>query len=628
MKENSGEFHVFTKPNLMIRIISLLAIFVVFSCTYTPSGNNFNNIEKPSLPTTELNLTNVPSDSTIYLIRPTVLSFEVSSNMTQSFEGAVYLNESVIKRFSTNNTQFQISPAGLANGSHNLQVVIQISTESGSLADQFDSEYFQIEKNWDIEVDKSGGKQLPILSSTATDSGLVITWTKYDKRNFSSYSLVRRNVNSSFTYHYQTLATIYDIDQNYFSVNDITGNDYEYRTVLNCYCEEQTSFISDWHLGALESSKILSYTINSDKVTVTWNKPPIKSNFSKYTLTVDSRPPSTLEYTVFESTDINDTTVTVNVPFGSTFDFVIAAHNNSRIATREKKEFAIGESFAPFDENALPYYSETNNQFYFIDPEKIVIADSTSGEEQSRFAIKKSRVSSNYFVGIKTSSPYDNIIQLINQVDLSVQKEIKIDTLLGARYKINHLATAYNSSFILIDATNTYTNETKAYLINYETNKIVFEFTVEPSPKSRVALSRNAKYVVVGKAVFDVTYNSPQRLGTLPYLTPVEFDNISDENLYFIDGSAYTLQLLFYKASTVDRLWKVIQSNISNNTNRRFYWESGLYTGLGASIEGLYVFDPRNNKTKIVSLNEFGNSYLIYRNRFLSSNGFQANYEF
>lgn len=612
-----------------ISIVATLFFLFHISCTFSPSGDNYNEeIQIPDEPIIELDLASISPDSLIPLIKPMELTFRVASENGSFERGLILLNGKEIANFFQKETTFQISPSNLNNGTHNLQIIAFFRTESGSLADQSGIEFFESSKDWNLEVDKNGGKKLPILATSVSDSGLVLTWEKYDRINFNYYSVVRRQVNSSYTPHYQTLTTIYDINNNSFVVNDIPGGDFEYRIKLSCYCENQFEYIGNWYLVNLSKSEILGYNIKNDSVTVRWSRTPIKTNFSKYSLKIRSLPPSTFQYSVFESFNINDTSATVMVPFAGSKDFIISAQNKSRNTTNGVGAFEVGSEFQPFNEKAIPYYSKISKQFFFIDPDKIIHADSISGEEFSRYAIANSKISKDFFIGIESSSNSESIIEIINQHDFSLHKKINLNSILGTTNAILDLKTAYNSEFIFVKAIDIATSETKAYLINYDSNDLVFEFSLDTPTKSDIALSRNAKYVAVGKDVYNISDENPIRTGRLPFLARVEFDNISDEHLYFIDGASSSILLILYESSTVNLLWSKRQSNFKNNFNRRFYWENGLYTAQRHSIEGLYIFDPRNNKVKNIMLNEFASSYLIYRNRFMSSNGYQANYEF
>ncbi|MGH7601851.1 MAG: hypothetical protein ACREOI_36275, partial [bacterium] len=159
---------------------------------YSPSETNFISVDRPTEGFT-VDLTT--QTDTVYAWGQTRLRFhsDHSRNAYRFGFAVVYLDSIIISK-SERLDEFIFESTRFRNGIHKLRIEVWAHTQSHSLADLLDAEFFVGANDWPMIIDNTyPAAPINLASMERRDGGLQINWENYSCVNFQEYRIVQVN---------------------------------------------------------------------------------------------------------------------------------------------------------------------------------------------------------------------------------------------------------------------------------------------------------------------------------------------------------------------------------------------------------------------------------------------------
>lgn len=152
------------------------------SCTFKPDGENIVAVEPPEEIATTIEVNSPQFASVYYIFSPTYFTFTLEDNTKPVISYEVTVNGEVISSTFQNPTiTFFLWPS---SGTHRVVITVKLATNSGSLADKLDAEYYLIEKVFTVVADPIP-PTLGTPPTLALENGyLTCRWNPPSKYNF------------------------------------------------------------------------------------------------------------------------------------------------------------------------------------------------------------------------------------------------------------------------------------------------------------------------------------------------------------------------------------------------------------------------------------------------------------
>lgn|GEM_PF-2430373 len=190
-----------------IPVILTAGFLFVSSCTYSPSGTNFMDVnQEPASLSMDFNISpQLEVDETIKLFGQPIAEYQFTSdfNDMRPVDLEISLGSQILEqnRFwmgkISQKKHFAIDTYGFPNGIYNLNIKAVSNSGTGSIADLTGNEIIEISGSWKIEIDNLGPTSPDISAVVADNRQLLITWNPYLRPNFSSYYISKNKFNES-----------------------------------------------------------------------------------------------------------------------------------------------------------------------------------------------------------------------------------------------------------------------------------------------------------------------------------------------------------------------------------------------------------------------------------------------
>ena len=299
------------------RIIVVLAIFLII---LSHSGCEFESSEiwdkgilesDGEVPTAEYSF----EDSVIYIDEAVTFEYSVSFVAQEIYLIEFYLDGLMIATGTNSTGSVDLNPSP---GKHIFKIVVYTSTENGSIADEMNAEAFIYTQDWTVYMEAQGTSFIDITSISPAEGSLLIEWEPFQGYLFQSYSLVKRtHLGDTVLYESFDMFESQDLEDTLFYDEYYMGDYAEYFIRL----KRSTGVTSDGTPRSYSwTPEFFNVSLYPDTtIVITWSKCIFDSNFGKYILSeqVDGGP---LEV-IFETTQLNDTTVTVPGGSGNSYFF-------------------------------------------------------------------------------------------------------------------------------------------------------------------------------------------------------------------------------------------------------------------------------------------------------------------
>lgn len=242
---------------------------VVSSCTYSPEGEYFEEIEIKT-PEVSFSLKDYPETDTIFVFEQTKFDFDIDVGNLSVKQVNIWLGNRVI--YNSNNTKgiFWIANENLETGIYELKIETITKSGTGSLADKLEQEILTLWRKWIITIDVTIPDK-PILMASNANGFLKLSWTPYTRKNFQSYKLW---IDSNFP----KAIDIFDPDVNFYidSTKLWLIDNYQLYTYTNT-----NSNFSELLEGNGGFNPIIETNLKDSTVILKWNKIDYKAAFKE-----------------------------------------------------------------------------------------------------------------------------------------------------------------------------------------------------------------------------------------------------------------------------------------------------------------------------------------------------------
>ena len=596
-------------------LILLIFSSLSFSC-YSPSGENYVEIEPPTIPSVNFELNSFEGDSFSFAGELT-FNFEVSF-IENEFKFGVVLIDSVERfRFYNRNTEFRLRSNELPTGFHELEIQTYFDSGTNSLADQTGAENLVFTESWIFEVDNDPVTPVEVTSFSVEDSGLVIRWDKYERVNFTYYNVQRRFNRFESSYAYENYR-ITNKSQNYLLIDDITGGNYQYRVEVNCVCDN-TGNAGEWVDINPGRSSLVNSIVTNNSLNLIWTQPPVRNSFEKYTIHEQS---DFWGYSVqvSEQTSISDTTISINIPFDGESSYWIEARSTSRRATRSDTVFVTGLSYPVFNEQDHFHFSESNSKSFKLTPFSILEIDSVNGETITDYTLNYPQATNTEFIGINQNGD----LELVSKNSLELIESVATSTFINASINISELVASQSNSIVLLRS-QINSGLDSLYIFDYDSEILIDRIELEPT--DRIDISKNGTYFSAGVNHYSIFSNNVALNETQTIDGNIFFDHLDDSIYHFVAEERYRI-----------RVW-TIDSNTHDNVN--YYRYDADYSGLqekyfdpysqifySTDLNWLYIFHPLEDRHDRIRIIERDEKYIFLNGLILASNGYKVQYDY
>ena len=271
-------FHIISKL-----LFGFLLLLITNSCKYDTDEVYLNNIDRSKVPAPDLRIQLNLDNDTVYVYgHSTVrLTFQLTNKTlydVQFYENDKQLNT---ESFKTGNNSYALDLYMYEHEVTKLRVVFYTSTNSGSIADNLNSEAFINTKEWTlINIPRS---DIPLAKTEILDGRLRVSWDPAKTNTKVQYSIRKNDV-------------IYNTYNTWFIDSTFIGGLASYTITADLNASNYETFGSAYYeMPALSIN-------NSDLFSISWNKFKFYNAFKAYRITVGND----INATVFEK-GINDT---------------------------------------------------------------------------------------------------------------------------------------------------------------------------------------------------------------------------------------------------------------------------------------------------------------------------------
>lgn len=270
-----GEFlkNTFWK-HLYIVILVIFFLSLLTSCDLLqvkPGGKNFTEIDEPQNPIIEFSLSS-PNDTLTVWGDDFRLNYSASSS-TELKLLKIYIDEE-LRQIIGIHTYMRIALIELEEGLHTLRIDVHAATNSGSIADLLEEEYYIESYSYPLHYLAEAPPYTPEISSVHEQNGsLKIEWAEYPYDNFTSYKVYHVN-------RYENIIeTITERDINYCIDNYFLGGMLDFRVDVEIDNETISGNIFSFDDGY--SPTITKVEVDQSlNAKIYWNHSPYYNNYS------------------------------------------------------------------------------------------------------------------------------------------------------------------------------------------------------------------------------------------------------------------------------------------------------------------------------------------------------------
>ncbi|MBB6610548.1 hypothetical protein H7F15_05830 [Pontibacter sp. Tf4] len=426
----------------LFTICSLLLI----SCDYSPSGSHYEEVSPT--PNTAITLNLDESGDTLYARGSVSYNFTINTVGKHLYEYRMQFDgQTVLQNFEKSGS-ISFDTKHLTDGIHELKLLVQTGSGTGSLADKTGAERLEAYRTWVMVIDNAPPAAINIAKVYAEDGTLKITWDKYQRRYLKKIHL----------YRYADYGD--EVRRVSYGPNDTLGYDTEYIGGSVSYMLGAEDVSGNITYGnrvpfTAPTPKLKSYKYeNTNDLVLTISTNKFYNNFGKRRIELSAHD----IHRKFETTNVNDSIITFkDLPFGTSFNFYL---NTTPENTENANMFSVWHSsvipgfgsensFGPLEFTA---FTPATNLFYHHKGASIKNIDATTMQVIS---------SASYNIGsftISNNGKYLYVSVWPNQIlQLDPQSLSVINT-----FNLNELIPKQSYDYVYLTATNT-----NRLLINY-----------------------------------------------------------------------------------------------------------------------------------------------------------------
>jgi hypothetical protein len=313
---------------ILFRITALMLFVLLAGCTYAPDADQvfFKNIPINENPEVKISLKDYDNESTINIYGPSTFVYDYESDFGRLEQIQIILNGNVLETSSTSSGSFSVNGNYLVNGTYELKLIVQATSNTGSIADRLNLEKFVVWRTWQLNIDITPPPQPEIFISE--ENGLLkLSWTPFTKSSFQYYSIK--------VFNNYAVSMEYKITDPYTTSMQIPIYVGGYSIECRVAIVTTLHFVESQPKSRIDQVALTGgYRFYDSTILLTWSKADFPGNF--------------LSYSIFENRNEIKTIYTVQ-------DTVF----------RLKPDVTFGESlFYYIIVNALNGFSPTSNNIY------------------------------------------------------------------------------------------------------------------------------------------------------------------------------------------------------------------------------------------------------------------------
>jgi hypothetical protein len=619
----------------LIFIASLLSIF--YSCEFEPSSENFIDLARPDT-TRQISVDLSPFERQYIFTKFANVTYDLNTFGLKIYNVEFFVGDQSIHQGTEAIGFFGFNPGLYGRGMKVLTMQITTSSSTGSLADRLGIEALVFQQNWNIILDGEAPNPVEIKKIYNDKGVLKLEWEEYTRINFERYIVCRKFGKIGDQAETHLIAEFTDRKQTTFSDFSYIGGSSTYWVVVEG--SEQSSIGTKKEINYPEP-RLDTLWMRSDSASFIWRRNQFYNAVKKMEISIPesySKPPAVL----FSSTNVNDTTVTINhLRFGNTLKLTLSAFAKAQVNLFDDKQIQKSELILNIGEKCPKWNkllgSFTENYLYLWNGERISKIDMDTKKELSS-------VNNKYFYDWFIS-PYDGALYTHNP-NLT-------------RYNKNNLAdqqtySSYDFGFHTFWTTTSISSDNRiagpvGFYVGYydlTENRLIFTENennidwCQFSPDGRYAFKANNQGYA-GKVVlliYEVTDTGMRKIGQTPE------GNYS--KTIWIPGYEHTIMLL--NGYEDEHPWGTEENTVTLfnaqtlTSELSFKVEVGHLTNVDSYTRQVAVWDenPRSDEKRKLYVYNFETGKLvteinltpsiehlsIFRSKVFSSNGYYLDY--
>jgi len=160
---------------------------LIYSCTYSPGGENFVDVDQNTTPPQVQNLTLDLNDDTLHVWTKSRYNFNLVSD-NQPIVGVIITLNGEQHVYDKTSGYIDIDPAAFHEGMYPMEMKVYTTSGTGSLADVTGNEGFLFTKEWVVVFENPKAPNLKLTSSI--ENGFIkFSWDKFNSSFFHAYKL-------------------------------------------------------------------------------------------------------------------------------------------------------------------------------------------------------------------------------------------------------------------------------------------------------------------------------------------------------------------------------------------------------------------------------------------------------
>lgn len=604
-----------------LSLLSGILIFVLGSC-YSPSGENFNDIELPEAPPLTVNLSGIEGD-TIGVAAATQFQYSISTP-NEIFVIQIEINNRVVEEsFNQSDIDIYIDPDQFNKGIHRLELLVYVKSNTGSIADGFDAEQFLYNGVWFLEIDKSPPEPIEITNMSVDQSGLTIEWEKYEKSTIQEYQI-----------NFHDLSEPYTINRS-FSIENRNTTSHTFTDYIGQELRVSLSVVTDFGTATgnqitfdEKTTRLLPSVIVGDRVQLRWNKNQFPNHFRSYKLYTNTPDNPEFRIQLFNSENINDTTFTFEQEV-----FIGDIDLKLEVWPKEVSFFGhpiIDISTIPVSE---PTFEIPNNGRMYLQSGNIIAAydssisiiDTTDNNIINQVQANNASKTRIFMLAGRTLEDGTETIVTLNSSTLEVENSVTMRRITGVNIKPQKIKASRNSALAILSTGTT------AYIFNSATGSTQRTYPLS-SESARVDISADGNLVLIDRMLYALENGELVRVNNNTD-NIIVFSNTGD--FYYEIEPFFNTVITKYEnnnrtplSTTEVRRYRT--TSINNNQDENVFIARGYYTNVNSPVdEPTYVvIDPEQGISKDIRVfNRFANYYYLDGDLYTTDN-FKKRFDF
>jgi hypothetical protein len=263
-------------------------------CTYAPDPDQvfFKNIPINENPEVKISLKDYDNESTINIYGPTTFIYDYESNFGILEQLQISINDNILLTSANSSGTFTVNGNLLVNGSYQLKILVQATSNTGSIADMLNLEKFVVWKTWKLNIDITPPPP-PEIFISEENGFLKVSWTGYSKPGFVHYLV---SISSPYTLKEFRVT---DLNTTSLPITDYVGG-----YSIECRVTLVTTMHSISSQPANRTDQLTltgEYRFSDSTMLLTWSKADFSGAFQSYTIRENGQEKSTI-YTIQDTT--------------------------------------------------------------------------------------------------------------------------------------------------------------------------------------------------------------------------------------------------------------------------------------------------------------------------------------